>query len=142
MAISIKTPWHVWVVGIVSLLWNGFGAYDYVMTQTQNEEYLSGFSEEQLTYFETFPLWTDALWAIAIWTSVAGSICILLRMKLAELLFFISIVGFLGNTIYYVFINPLPGVSWVNHAFTGVIFVSLVLSWIYTRAMSKKGVLR
>ena len=25
-----STPWHLWVVGVVSLLWNGFGAYDFL----------------------------------------------------------------------------------------------------------------
>ena len=26
-----RTPWHVWVVGIVALLWSSVGAMDYLM---------------------------------------------------------------------------------------------------------------
>jgi len=26
-----RTPWHVWLVGIVALLWSSFGAMDYLM---------------------------------------------------------------------------------------------------------------
>ena len=29
---SGPTPKHLWVVGILSLLWNGYGAYDYTMS--------------------------------------------------------------------------------------------------------------
>ena len=32
MADGMKTPWHLWVVGVVSLLWNGFGGYDFIMS--------------------------------------------------------------------------------------------------------------
>ena len=35
-----RTPVHLWIVGILSLLWNCFGAYDYLMTRTHNMEYL------------------------------------------------------------------------------------------------------
>ena len=33
-AISGATPKHLWVVGILSLLWNCFGAYAYTMSHT------------------------------------------------------------------------------------------------------------
>jgi hypothetical protein len=29
---NIVTPWHLWLVGVLALLWNSFGAFDYVMT--------------------------------------------------------------------------------------------------------------
>jgi hypothetical protein len=35
-AAPTKTPWHLWVVGILSLLWNAFGGYDYTMTQLRD----------------------------------------------------------------------------------------------------------
>jgi len=34
-------PWHLWLVGIMGLLWDSMGAFDYLMTQTQNESYMS-----------------------------------------------------------------------------------------------------
>ena len=30
---SGTTPKHLWIAGILSLLWNGYGAYDYLMTE-------------------------------------------------------------------------------------------------------------
>ncbi len=46
-----STPWHLWVIGIVALVWSALGAMDYVMTQTRNEAYMSGFTPEQLSFF-------------------------------------------------------------------------------------------
>ena len=68
----MKAPWHLWVIGIVSLLWNAMGAYDYYMTQSQNEAYMGQFSPEQLEFFDGFPAWVDATWAIAVWFALLG----------------------------------------------------------------------
>ena len=38
MDASAKAPVHLWVVGLLSLVWNGFGAYDYFMSKTENRE--------------------------------------------------------------------------------------------------------
>ena len=37
---TVKTPWHLWAVGVISLLWNGYGGYDFIMTTTQGETYM------------------------------------------------------------------------------------------------------
>ena len=34
-------PKHLWIVGILSLLWNAMSAFDYKMTQTKNESYMA-----------------------------------------------------------------------------------------------------
>ena len=35
-----RAPAHLWIVGILALLWNGFGAYDYFMTRTRGAAYI------------------------------------------------------------------------------------------------------
>ena len=52
---SGRTPMHLWVVGALATLWNAFGAFDYVMTQTHNEKYLANFTDPQRAYFDSFP---------------------------------------------------------------------------------------
>lgn len=74
-----STPMHLWIVGVVSLLWNAFGAMDYAMTQFQVESYMSHFTAKQLDYFYGFPAWADAAWAFGVWGCVAGSVGLLLR---------------------------------------------------------------
>ena len=58
---ATKTPWHLWVIGIIALLWNSVGAMDYYMTQTRNEDYMSQFTPEQLAYFYGFASWQIAV---------------------------------------------------------------------------------
>ena len=74
-----KTPIHLWVVGLLALLWNLVGAFDYAATQLRLESYMSQFTTEQLEYFYGFPAWMDAAWAIAVWASLLGAIALLLR---------------------------------------------------------------
>ena len=52
---TVPTPKHLWVVGIVMALWNAMGAFDYTMTQTQNEAYMGQFTPEQLEVLLQFP---------------------------------------------------------------------------------------
>ena len=78
-----RTPRHLWVIGIVALLWNAIGAFDYLMTQTKNAAYLSGFPPEQLAFFYGLPAWVVAAWALAVWGGVLGSVLLLLRRRLA-----------------------------------------------------------
>ena len=70
----VKAPVHLWVIGILTLLWNAMGAYDYLATELKLESYMSQFTPEQLDYFYAFPVWMVAAWAIAIWSSLFGSI--------------------------------------------------------------------
>src|SRR3546814_16425474 len=74
-----KTPVHLWAVGVLSLLWNAVGAFDYMMTKLGNADYLSAFTPEQIAYFQGFPLWANIGWAFGVWGSVLGSILLLAR---------------------------------------------------------------
>src|SRR5687767_4451129 len=89
-AIAAKAPWHLWVIGIVSLLWHCFGGYDYIMSQTRNADYMRMMTEPYgidtqlaLEYFDSFPLWADTAWALGVWGAVAGSILLLIRSRYA-----------------------------------------------------------
>ncbi|WP_292093733.1 hypothetical protein [Brevundimonas sp.] len=31
----MKTPWHLWLVGVLSLLWSSYGAFDFIQTTTR-----------------------------------------------------------------------------------------------------------
>lgn len=66
MATLAKAPVHLWIVGILALLWNAFGAFDYVMTQIQNAAYLAQFSDADRLYFDSFPAWAEAAWALCV----------------------------------------------------------------------------
>jgi hypothetical protein len=140
---AARTPKHLWVVGILSLLWNAVGAFDYVMTETKNEAYMKGFTPEQLEYFYGFPAWVVACWAIAVWGGVVGSLLLLLRKRLAVPVFVVSFAAMVVTTIHNFVLTDgmrIMGGAGVA-AFSAAIFLIALGLVVYSRAMRAKGVL-
>lgn len=141
-----KTPIHLWIVGVLSLLWNAGGAIDYVMTRTNAPEYLAAQPPERIAMLQDAPLWFGGTWALGVWFSVIGSLLLLLRSRFASTAFALSLLGLIGSSIYTYGMSG--GGSMVVAAGTGAIVFSvaipviLILLWIYARAMTRRGVLR
>ena len=139
---SVKTPVHLWIIGIVALLWNAMGAFDYTATQLRLESYMAAFTPEQLAYFNGFPAWAKGFWAIAVWSSVLGSIALLMRKSWAVMLFGISIVGLVGTSIYnFVLTDGLAQMGEGAGIFSVLIWVISIFLFFYARAMVAKKVL-
>ena len=139
---SVQTPRHLWVIGIVTLLWNAMGAFDYLMTQTQNESYMGQLTPEQIEFFYGFPSWVVAFWAIAVWGGVLGSILLLLRRSLAVSVFMVSFASMFITAIQnYVFSNALEVSGMFGLIFSVVIFLVALGLILYSRAMRERGVL-
>lgn len=138
-----RAPWHLWLVGGVSLLWNAFGAFDYLATQFRFEAYMSQFTEEQLAYFYAFPAWAVAGWATAVWFSVLGSLALLLRRRWAVWCFGLSLAGMAVSMVYTFGMSDWQSMGSVGGViFSGVIALVAILLLLYARAQAKKGVLR
>lgn len=138
-----KTPWHLWLVGIVGLLWNAMGAMDYIMTKTRNEQYMSAFTPEQLDFFYGLPVWVVACWAIAVWGAVLGCILLLLRKAIAVPVFLVSFIAMVITSFHnFVLSNGLEVIGdTFSLVFSGIIFVAALGFWLYSRAMQKRGVI-
>ena len=138
-----KTPWHLWVIGIIALLWNSMGALDFVMTNTRNEAYMSQFTPEQLEHFYGFPAWLVADWGIAVWGGVLGAVLLLARRRLAVPVFLVSLIAMVISTIYtYGIANGMEVVGdTFSLVFTAVIFLVALALYVYARKMAGSGVL-
>jgi hypothetical protein len=137
-----KTPVHLWIVGILALLWNGMGAFDYLAAQLELDFYMSQYTPEQLEYFYGFPKLVTACWAFAVWGAVAGTIGLLLRKKWAVWAYVVACAGMALTAIYN--FGMTNGAEIMGS--TGVIFSIIIwmfaffLLW-YSWSQSKKGVL-
>ena len=146
MADATKTPWHLWLVGVLSLLWNGFGGYDFIMTNTQGEAYMraSGMTQPMIDYFLAMPTWMYVPWTLGVWGAIAGSVLLLLRMKWAVHAFALSLFGAVVSLVFGL-MNPMPGLPPEMAAMKFMPWIIAVIAaalLFYARAMSKKGVLR
>ena len=141
-----KTPIHLWIVGVLSLLWNAGGAVDYLMTKLEVESYIAALPADSLRLLQDAPLWFDFSWAIGVWMSVVGSLFLLARSRFAAISFALSFAGLVASSIYTYGLSEggsmLATGGPAAIAFTIAIPVLLVLQWMYARAMTRKGVLR
>lgn len=101
-ATARSTPWHHWVVALFAIVWNGFGAMDYTMTQLRGDAWLKQMSmtDAQIAYVNTMPSWAMAVWAVGVWGGVLGGVLLLLRSRHAVAVFAISLIAFVVSLIY------------------------------------------
>jgi hypothetical protein len=132
------------VIGVVTLLWNAMGAYDYLMTQTRNADYLARFTPEQVAYFTGFPAWVDGTWALAVWGGVLGSVLLLWRRRLAVPVLAVSLGAMVITTVHnYVLSDGLQIMEGPGPLlFSVAIFLVAVALLLYARAMARRRVLR
>ncbi|MDO1560270.1 hypothetical protein Q0812_12605 [Brevundimonas sp. 2R-24] len=146
MTDTTKAPWHLWLVGGLSLLWNGFGGYDFIMTTTQGDAYMRsmGFSQAMIDYYNAMPTWMWVPWILGVWGAVLGSILLLMRRRWAVHAFVLSLIGAVVSLIYGKFMNPpplTPEMAMMGYMPWVIVVIAAFLAW-YAWSMSKKGVLR
>jgi len=140
---NVKTPVHLWIVGILATLWDAFGAFDYYATQTRMASYMGQFTAEQLEYFYGMPAWMDAAWAVGVWGALFGSIALLLRKAWAVWLFAASLLGLAVSTVYNFALSDGAEVMGEGAVtMTAVIWIVALALFFYARAMAARGVLR
>lgn len=137
-----QAPMHLWIVGILSLLWNAMGCFDYLATRLRLDFYMSKFTDAQLEYFYTFPTWMTVFWALGVWGALLGSLTLLFRSRWAVTMFAVSLLGMIVSTVHTVFLSQGLEIMGTGGAvFSAVIFVIGVLLLVYARRMRARGVL-
>ncbi len=135
-----KTPWHVWTVGGITLLWNAVGIFSYMMTHLDRLEDLD-MTAEQIAFFDSFPAWANAFWALGVWGAFFGSVLILFRSRFAVPSIGISIVGLIVTTIYQNFMIEVPE-ELQSIGLNVMIWATTLFMFWYALKMRREGVLR
>ena len=141
---SARTPVHVWIVGVLATLWNGYACYEYLMTNMKNEAFLAKIPADQLAYMDSLPSWLTAFWAIGVWGGLAGALLLLIRSRYSVWLFALSLIGAIVGLGYQMFMTQRP--ASMTEGAMGIIPWAIILIclalFLYARAMAAKGVLR
>ncbi|HYC75747.1 hypothetical protein [Brevundimonas sp.] len=146
-SMTMRTPWHLWAVGVISLLWNAFGGYDFIMSVTQGETYwrASGMTDAMIAYYGAMPTWMYGPWVLGVWGAVAGSVLLLMRSRYAVHAFALSLLGAVVSLLYGAVIDkappPPPEMAMMAYMPYVIVLIAAFLAW-YAWTMSKKGVLR
>ena len=144
-----RTPTHLWLVGAIATLWNGFGAYDYLMTRMRDTDYLAGMMpgidpNAVLAWIDAFPAWAQFGWGLGVWAGLIGGVLLLARSRHAVWVLALSLLGaVLGLGYQLLMAPPLPGAEGVMFELMPVAIILVALAFLlYARAMQRRGVLR
>ena len=145
-----RTPAHLWIVGALATLWNGFGAYDYLMTRMRNTDYFEGMMpgvdpNAMLAWVDAFPLYAQFGWGLGVWGGLLGSLLLLIRSRFAVHLFAASLVGTILGLGYQILAAPPlpPGAeSTMGSVMPYVIILVAALLLYYATRQRANGVLR
>ena len=140
-----RTPWHVWLVGVIAVLFNSIGVFDFVMSMSRGADYMAsaGMTPDQIAHYQGMPSWMTVVWAVGVFGALLASILLLLRRKLALPVFILSLAAFLVSLLYTYVLTNGGAVMGQQMAITSAVITGLLVffSW-YSRFMAARGVLR
>ena len=136
-------PWHLWLIGMIGGLWSLIGVLSFLLTQMKVEAVMSRFPPQQRAYFESFPWWVVAFWAISVFGGVIGCLLLLLKNRLAFQVLLASVIGAivfnLGGLFLLGGVEVMRETGGLGLTVLPVAFAALLAY--YARAMSRTGVL-
>jgi hypothetical protein len=142
---TIKAPWHLWLVGVIAVLFNAIGVFDYVMSMAQGASYMAsaGMTPAQIAHYQAMPIWMTVVWTIGVWGAMLASVLLLLRNRLAFPVFAVSLAAFLVSLLYTYVLTDGGEIMGPQMAIANVVITALLLIFIwYSWLMTKRGVLR
>jgi hypothetical protein len=131
-----KAPTSFWVVALLGLLWNAFGAYLYMLAKLDPETALAQASPALREYVAAMPLWAHVGWSLGVWGSLAGSLLMLARSRHAVTAFLLSLLGAVLSYAAQAMADVL------TPAEPAVIMGVIVFLWWFCRNETVKGTLR
>jgi hypothetical protein len=142
---TIKTPWHLWLVGVVAVLFNSIGVFDFVMSMTQGAKYMAsaGMTAAQIAHYQDMPAWMTLDWAVGVFGALIGSVLIPLRNKLAWPILAVSLAAFLLSVAYTYVLTDGGKIMGQSMAITSAVIAGLLAFFIwYAWWMTRRGVLK
>ena len=135
-----STPWHLWVVAILTLVWNGSGAVTILLAQMGRR---LDMDPHEIAYYANQPLWFVLATDLATGLPIAGGVALLLRSRSAVWLFALALAALVLTNAYDVAAGTsltLADQGWRNLTIVLVVIALLQLGYAWT--MRKRGVLR
>ncbi len=135
-----KAPWHLWTVAVLTLLWNGSGAYTIIMAQ---QGLLPNIRPDEIAYYAAQPFWFVVVTDIALFAPIAAAIALCLRSKAAVWLFAASVAAVCTTNLYDLVAGSSQALANTGAlVVTCIIVVLAILQSVYARTQQKRGILR
>ncbi|NCP14894.1 MAG: hypothetical protein GW858_12155 [Sphingomonadales bacterium] len=137
---TAKAPLHLWVVGLLTLVFNTMGIISYTTTALGMLADM-GMTPAQIAFMESYPTVIIAFWALGVWGAFAGSVLILLRSRWAMTAMVVALIGLAVMTLYNHLLIALPA-DMQSPALDLAIWAVTLFLLFYTRRLAQAGFLR
>ncbi len=131
-----------WVVGILGLLWNFMGVYQFFLEYNywKNPEARSVLSEDLAPFYDTTPAWLYIIFAVAVLTGLVGCIGLLMRKSWAVPVFLVSLVTVILQMAYNLIGTKLIEVIGPSAAVMPVVVMLIALGlYLYSKKSARRG---
>ncbi len=95
--VAAKTPWHLWLVGMLSLLWNVSGAWVIMSAQSGAPMDMDA---AEIEYYANQPAWFVAVTDMVLICAILAALALLLRSRWAVPLYALSVAGIAVTAAY------------------------------------------
>ncbi len=137
-----KSPWHLWAVGALTLVWSVYGAARFLAAQsgTTSAGAITPSSDE-FSAFAALPIWAGAFWALNAWGMLAGSAMLFVRSSWAVQSFVVALFGLAGMSVQLFVIAEQPANIYAMPIALATWIITMV-SLLYASRAQASGFLR
>ncbi|HEX3076016.1 MAG TPA: hypothetical protein VHQ24_04020 [Lachnospiraceae bacterium] len=142
---QIRSPWHLWLIGLIFTFLYSYAIYDIFMMLGHNEAYYSSkhLGKAAYTYFTNYPVFPLIFWVLNIVSGAIAPILLLLRSRLAVPTSLISAISIIIlEFITFTFRNRWNALGSSIGIFDIIMLLITVGLYFYCKAMGKLGVLK
>ncbi|PQZ81718.1 MULTISPECIES: hypothetical protein [unclassified Brevundimonas] len=137
------TPWHLWLVGGLSLLWNATGVWQWYQQVTGAPAYWDALTAAEAAYLRAAPVWTDVAFGAAVWCGLLGAMLLLFRRRLAFNAFIAGLIAMLADSVYVHFLSNGREVMGAAGMGFGLLVILIFIGQIaYSRWARGKAIIR
>ena len=127
-----------WIISGVALLWNAMGVNQYLQQAYMTDAFKAMYTEEQLVIITSAPSWVIAVFAIAVFGGLLGSLALLLRKKIAIVLFIVSLIGIIAQMYHNLFMIDSVAIYGPGAAIMPIMVIAFALFLLWFSKFSDK----
>lgn len=127
-----------WIISGVALLWNAMGVNQYLQQAYMTDAFKEMYTVEQLEMISSSPSWVIAVFAIAVFGGLLGSLALLLRKKIAIVLFIVSLIGIIAQMYHNLFVIDSVAIYGPGAAIMPIMVIAFALFLLWFSKFSDK----
>lgn len=100
-----SVPVWFWMVSLLALLWFLMDMSAFYMRITVTDEARAMMSEQEQYLHRDYPLWVNIVFAFEVFGGLLGALALLLKRRVALILFGLSLLGVIGQSLFIYLIS-------------------------------------